>query len=87
MADLGQILEEAQHRWLRPTEICEILRNYGQFRLTSTPPVKPSGLFFAYKLIVVLHFACEHIHVITVEFFLGQILFVDMVDVFVSRVS
>ena len=41
--DLGQILQEAQHRWLRPTEICEILRNYQKFCITPDPPVTPSG--------------------------------------------
>ncbi|KAG9459912.1 hypothetical protein H6P81_004420 [Aristolochia fimbriata] len=41
--DIGQILAEAQHRWLRPGEICEILRNHQRFRLTSDPPYKPPG--------------------------------------------
>ncbi|XP_068661957.1 calmodulin-binding transcription activator 3-like [Aristolochia californica] len=40
---IGQILAEAQHRWLRPGEICEILRNHQRFRLTSDPPYKPLG--------------------------------------------
>lgn len=43
--DLGQILQEAQHRWLRPTEICEILRNYQKFHLTPDPPVRPPGCY------------------------------------------
>lgn len=41
--DIGQILLEAQHRWLRPTEVCEILRNYKKFRLAPDPPHKPTG--------------------------------------------
>ncbi|WRX21499.1 IQ motif [Theobroma cacao] len=39
--DLQQILQEAQHRWLRPVEVCEILSNYPKFRLSDKPPVKP----------------------------------------------
>ncbi|MCD9646528.1 hypothetical protein HAX54_036416 [Datura stramonium] len=41
--DLEQILQEAQHRWLRPAEICEILCNHQKFYLTEDPPVKPPG--------------------------------------------
>ncbi|OVA16678.1 IQ motif [Macleaya cordata] len=41
--DLGQILSEAQNRWLRPNEVCEILRNYQRFSITPDPPYKPSG--------------------------------------------
>ncbi|XP_039068672.1 calmodulin-binding transcription activator 2-like isoform X1 [Hibiscus syriacus] len=41
--DIEQILVEAQHRWLRPAEICEILRNYQKFLLSSEPPTRPSG--------------------------------------------
>ncbi|KAJ8573979.1 hypothetical protein K7X08_010490 [Anisodus acutangulus] len=41
--DLEQILQEAQHRWLRPAEVCEILRNHQKFYLTKEPPVKPTG--------------------------------------------
>ncbi|KAK8661866.1 hypothetical protein V6N13_091454 [Hibiscus sabdariffa] len=39
--DHQQILQEAQHRWLRPVEVCEILRNYPNFRLSDKPPSKP----------------------------------------------
>ncbi|KAK4856459.1 hypothetical protein QYF36_017763 [Acer negundo] len=47
--DLGQILQEAQYRWLRPTEICEILRNYQKFHLTPDPPVQPpAGSLFLF---------------------------------------
>ncbi|XP_030508325.2 calmodulin-binding transcription activator 2 isoform X1 [Cannabis sativa] len=47
--DLEQILQEAQHRWLRPTEICEILRNYLKFQLTPDPPVRPpAGSLFLF---------------------------------------
>lgn len=40
-ADIEQILLEAQNRWLRPPEICEILRNYQKFRIAPEPPNKP----------------------------------------------
>lgn len=47
--DLEQILQEAQYRWLRPTEICEILRNYQKFHLTPDPPVRPpAGSLFLF---------------------------------------
>lgn len=46
---LCQILQEARHRWLRPTEVCEILRNYRKFKLTPDPPHKPqSGSLFLF---------------------------------------
>lgn len=46
---LCQILQEAQHRWLRPTEVCEILHNYRKFKLTPDPPQKPqSGSLFLF---------------------------------------
>lgn len=44
-ADIKQILSEAQHRWLRPAEICEILRNYQKFFITPEPPHKPVSTF------------------------------------------
>lgn len=40
--DFDQILQEAQHRWLRPVEVCQILSNYTKFRLSDKPPTKPS---------------------------------------------
>lgn len=43
LADLDRIVTEAQHRWLRPNEICEILRNHQRFQLRSDPPVRPPG--------------------------------------------
>ncbi|KAK6930340.1 CG-1 DNA-binding domain [Dillenia turbinata] len=49
LTDLEQILQEAQHRWLRPTEICQILRNYQKFVLTPEPPVRPpAGSLFLF---------------------------------------
>eukprot|EP00249_Psilotum_nudum_P023419 c28864_g1_i1 orf=423-4043(-) len=46
---LCQILQEAQHRWLRPTEVCEILHNYRKFKLTPDPPQRPqSGSLFLF---------------------------------------
>ncbi|WOK96064.1 calmodulin-binding transcription activator 1 isoform X1 [Canna indica] len=41
--DIAQIIQEAKSRWLRPSEICEILRNYQRFLLTPDPPSKPPG--------------------------------------------
>ncbi|XP_020108289.1 calmodulin-binding transcription activator 1-like isoform X3 [Ananas comosus] len=41
--DIPQILQEAKTRWLRPSEICEILRNYKRFKLNADPPYKPAG--------------------------------------------
>lgn len=41
--NIEQILEEAKHRWLRPTEILEILRNYQKFKLTAEPPARPAA--------------------------------------------
>lgn len=47
--EIEQILREAQHRWLRPIEICEILHNYHKFRIASEPPNKPpSGSLFLF---------------------------------------
>ncbi|KAA8527978.1 hypothetical protein F0562_035153 [Nyssa sinensis] len=55
--DLDQILQEAQHRWLRPTEICEILRNYQKFHLAPEPPVKPpAGSLFLFDRKVLRYF-------------------------------
>ncbi|KAK3020968.1 hypothetical protein RJ639_046955 [Escallonia herrerae] len=45
-ADIEQILLEAQHRWLRPAEICEILRNYQKFRIAPEPANRPPSRFF-----------------------------------------
>ena len=47
-ADLQQLQLEAQHRWLRPAEICEILRNYQMFQITSEPPNGPPSMVSAY---------------------------------------
>ncbi|KAK1387143.1 hypothetical protein POM88_015321 [Heracleum sosnowskyi] len=38
--DLPHILEEANHRWMRTTEICEVLQSYKFFYFN--PPVKPA---------------------------------------------
>ncbi|XP_027159183.1 calmodulin-binding transcription activator 1-like [Coffea eugenioides] len=55
--DIKQILSEAQHRWLRPAEICEILRNYQKFYITPEPPVKPaSGSVFLFDRKVLRYF-------------------------------
>lgn len=47
--ELEEILNEAEHRWLRPAEICEILRNHKKFKLTPDPPVMPpAGSLFLF---------------------------------------
>ncbi|XP_027078238.1 calmodulin-binding transcription activator 3-like [Coffea arabica] len=55
--DIEQILLEAQHRWLRPAEICEILRNYQKFRIAPEPPNRPpSGSLFLFDRKVLRYF-------------------------------
>lgn len=44
-ADMEQLLSEAQHRWLRPAEICEILQNYHKFHIASESPTRPASMF------------------------------------------
>ncbi|GJN41058.1 hypothetical protein PR202_gn00382 [Eleusine coracana subsp. coracana] len=41
--DFSQLLVEAQKRWLRPTEICEILSNYKLFSIAPEPPNRPAS--------------------------------------------
>ncbi|KAL3538637.1 hypothetical protein ACH5RR_002003 [Cinchona calisaya] len=56
-SDINQILSEVQHRWLRPAEICEILRNYQKFYITPEPPHKPvSGSVFLFDRKVLRYF-------------------------------
>ncbi|XP_010555366.1 PREDICTED: calmodulin-binding transcription activator 3 [Tarenaya hassleriana] len=48
--DMDQILLEAQNRWLRPPEICEILRNYQRFQISTEAPTRPpSGSLFLFN--------------------------------------
>lgn len=55
--DMEQILLEAQHRWLRPAEICEILQNYKKFHIAPQPPNKPdSGSLFLFDRKVLRYF-------------------------------
>ncbi|KAJ8769524.1 hypothetical protein K2173_005127 [Erythroxylum novogranatense] len=55
--DIQQILREAQHRWLRPAEICEILRNYKQFQIAPEPEHMPeSGSVFLFDRKVLRYF-------------------------------
>ncbi|KAK7831520.1 calmodulin-binding transcription activator 2 [Quercus suber] len=42
--NIKHILTEAQNRWLRPAEICEILRNYQKFQIASEPPYRPISM-------------------------------------------
>ncbi|KDP27353.1 hypothetical protein JCGZ_20177 [Jatropha curcas] len=55
--DIQQLFIEAQHRWLRPAEICEILRNYQKFHIESEPPNRPpSGSLFLFDRKVLRYF-------------------------------
>ncbi|KAK7247416.1 hypothetical protein RIF29_42299 [Crotalaria pallida] len=55
--DLGQILYEAQYRWLRPAEICEILTNYKMLQIASEPAnMPPGGSLFLYDRKVLRYF-------------------------------
>ncbi|KAM0910280.1 hypothetical protein ACQ4PT_014267 [Festuca glaucescens] len=55
--DMEQILKEAQQRWLRPAEICEILKNYKNFRIAPEPPNMPaSGSLFLFDRKVLRYF-------------------------------
>uniref|UniRef100_A0A1J3ENQ0 Calmodulin-binding transcription activator 2 n=2 Tax=Noccaea caerulescens TaxID=107243 RepID=A0A1J3ENQ0_NOCCA len=55
--DIEQLLSEAQHRWLRPAEICEILRNHQKFHIASEPPNRPpSGSLFLFDRKVLRYF-------------------------------
>ncbi|KAL7192584.1 hypothetical protein ACSBR2_024412 [Camellia fascicularis] len=55
--DIEEILLEAQHRWLRPAEICEILQNYKKFRIAPEPAhMPPSGSLFLFDRKVLRYF-------------------------------
>ncbi|KAG8091397.1 hypothetical protein GUJ93_ZPchr0012g21134, partial [Zizania palustris] len=55
--DIGQILKEAKQRWLRPAEICEILRNHRNFRISPEPQNSPpSGSLFLFDRKVLRYF-------------------------------
>ncbi|KAL5564065.1 hypothetical protein UlMin_033812 [Ulmus minor] len=55
--DIQQLLAEAQHRWLRPAEICEILSNFQKFQISSEPPNRPpSGSLFLFDRKVLRYF-------------------------------
>ncbi|XP_074275604.1 calmodulin-binding transcription activator 2-like isoform X3 [Silene latifolia] len=55
--DLQQLQLEAQHRWLRPAEICEVLRNFQKFQISSEPPNRPpSGSLFLFDRKVLRYF-------------------------------
>ncbi|XP_018446094.1 calmodulin-binding transcription activator 1 isoform X3 [Raphanus sativus] len=54
---MEQLLSEAQHRWLRPAEICEILRNYHKFHIATESPTRPaSGSLFLFDRKVLRYF-------------------------------
>jgi len=60
--DISQILQEAQKRWLRPTEICEILSNYKLFSIAAEPPNMPRSMvtFFLFPfLLSFIMFLCS----------------------------
>ncbi|KAF5743936.1 calmodulin-binding transcription activator 2-like isoform X2 [Tripterygium wilfordii] len=55
--DIQELQLEAQHRWLRPAEICEILRNSQKFHISSEPPNRPpSGSLFLFDRKVLRYF-------------------------------
>ncbi|XP_048128779.1 calmodulin-binding transcription activator 2-like isoform X2 [Rhodamnia argentea] len=55
--DIEQLQVEAQNRWLRPAEICEILRNFQKFQIASEPPTRPpSGSLFLFDRKVLRYF-------------------------------
>ncbi|OIV96201.1 hypothetical protein TanjilG_14878 [Lupinus angustifolius] len=55
--DIQQLQFEAQHRWLRPSEICEILRNYRMFHITPEPHNRPpSGSLFLFDRKILRYF-------------------------------
>ncbi|RDX66086.1 Calmodulin-binding transcription activator 2, partial [Mucuna pruriens] len=55
--DIKQIILEAQHRWLRPAEICAILSNYMKFQITPEPAHMPSsGSLFLFDRKVLRYF-------------------------------
>ncbi|KAF7834300.1 calmodulin-binding transcription activator 3-like isoform X1 [Senna tora] len=54
---IEHILSEAQFRWLRPAEICEILRNYKKFHIAPEPAnMPPSGSLFLFDRKVLRYF-------------------------------
>lgn len=55
--DIEHILMEAQHRWLRPAEICEILKNYKKFHIAPEPAhMPPNGSVFLFDRKVLRYF-------------------------------
>ncbi|WVZ57149.1 hypothetical protein U9M48_007573 [Paspalum notatum var. saurae] len=55
--DISQLLQEAQKRWLRPAEICEILSNYKLFTIAAEPPNRPlSGSLFLFDRKILRYF-------------------------------
>ncbi|CAN6306417.1 unnamed protein product, partial [Urochloa humidicola] len=55
--DFSHMLQDAQKRWLRPTEICEILSNYKLFSIAAEPPSRPpSGSLFLFDRKVLRYF-------------------------------
>ncbi|CAJ2677063.1 unnamed protein product [Trifolium pratense] len=55
--DIQQILSEAQYRWLRPPEICQILTNHNNFQIASEPSYMPtSGSLFLFDRKVTRYF-------------------------------
>lgn len=55
--DIEEILLQAQYRWLRPAEICQILTNYNSFQISSQPSyMPPSGSLFLFDRKVTRYF-------------------------------
>lgn len=54
-ADIQQLQFEAQHRWLRPAEILEILSNFKLFQITPEPPNKPPSMISDYFMLCLVY--------------------------------
>jgi len=54
--DIEEILLQAQYRWLRPAEICQILTNYNSFQISSQPSYMPPSMILILILISKLFF-------------------------------
>lgn len=62
---MQQLQMEAQHRWLRPAEICEILCNYEKFHIAPEPPNKPPSMVLQ---IIPKHYLFDIIFVMVLVF-------------------
>ncbi|KAK7243706.1 hypothetical protein RIF29_38516 [Crotalaria pallida] len=59
-SDIQQLQFEAQHRWLRPAEICKILRNYRMSHITLEPHRDMMHIVFVHYLEVKYFSDCDY---------------------------